>query len=278
MAATVEFHSRAASPTAPKSPLRRAAPFVVAPKSAPKTPEVAIAGCVSKTTIRVQGPESVSIPGVLYCPERAGVAPGVVLLPATGGVRKHILDWAEWLASEGYVALVLDSDAARRTVTPFRTRMQDAFAAATQLRTLGFVDADRIAMLGFSIGGSAALEAAGERAAAGGAGYRFRAAIAFYPPCASLRAETMIPLLLLLGNKDDVTPPTGCVTAAQRLKDAGKDISWALYPDAHHGFDIVEAGEGMGTPWGHIQYDAGATADARHRVATFLARQLRDSP
>jgi hypothetical protein len=176
VAATVEFDSRSARGTAPTG-----AP-VVAPKSAPRTSEVAITGCVSQTVIRVPGPESVSIPGVLYCPERGGAAPGVVLLPPTGGVGKHVLDWGEWLASEGYVALVLDSDAARRTVTPCRTRMHDAFAAATQLRALGLADADRIAMLGFSIGGSAALEAAGESAAAGGAGYRFRAAIAVYPP------------------------------------------------------------------------------------------------
>jgi hypothetical protein len=79
-------------------------------------------------------------------------------------------------------------------------------------------------------------------------------------------------------NKDAVTPPMGCLTVAQQLKDAGKDIFSILYPDAHHGFDILAAGAGMSTPWGYVQYDAGATADARLRVAAFLARHLQKTP
>jgi dienelactone hydrolase len=204
--------------------------------------------------------------------------PGVVLLPGSGGVTTAVLAWAAWLASEGYVALVLDSDLPRGAVTPFRIRMQDAFAATAHLRTLGFADADRMAVVGFSIGASAALEAAAESAVAPGAGPRFRTAIAFYPPCASLRTDTMIPILLLLGEKDNVTPAAGCVTVAQQLKDAGKDVSWVLYPGAHHGFDNPEAGSGVLLPWGLVKYDATAAADARHRIAIFLSRHLRRAP
>lgn len=239
---------------------------------------VAAAGCASQTVIHVPGPGSMSIPGRLYRPERAGPAPGVILLPGTGGVTNAVLEWGAWLASEGYVALVLDSDEPRRTVTPFRARMQDAFAAVAHLRALGLADPDRMAVLGFSIGASAALEAAGETVAAIGAREHFRAAIAFYPPCASLRADTAIPVLLLIGEMDGVTPSAGCVTVAQQLKNAGKDVSWVLYPGAHHGFDNAESGTGVLLPWGLVRYDAAAAADARRRVATFLSHQLRRSP
>ena len=110
--------------------------------------------------------------------------------------------------------------------------------------------------------------------AAPGAPDRFRAAIAFYPPCASLRADTTIPILLLMGEHDGVTPASECVTVAQQLKAGGKDVSWVVYPGAHHGFDNPEAGVGVLLPWGLVKYDPAAARDARRRVAVFLSNQL----
>ena len=41
-------------------------------------------------------------------------------------------------------------------------------------------------------------------------GKKFRAAVAFYPPCRGFRGNVTIPTLILIGERDDVTPAADC--------------------------------------------------------------------
>ena len=59
----------------------------------------------------------------------------------------------------------------------------DAYAALRYLSTLKFVDAERVALFGQSMGGSATLYAIDRDLAAQYFGQKFRAAIAYYPRC-----------------------------------------------------------------------------------------------
>ena len=60
----------------------------------------------------------------------------------------------------------------------------DAFAALAHLRSLPFVDTDRIGVMGFSKGGMAALRtASADYVKRSSSGIGFRGVVAFYPRC-----------------------------------------------------------------------------------------------
>lgn len=237
--------------------------------------------------------EPVTLTGYLYRPEGAGPFPAMVLLHTIGGLRPHVFNWAEWLKAEGYVALAVDSlsprglsgiSLARGQVRPpgVHKVVEDALGAIVYLRSLHFVDRERIGVMGWSYGAMAALQAARERYGQLALLYGgpFRGAVAFYPECGYLAEDTRIPILLLLGEADDWTPPGLCVQVAKRLQQAGQTISWTVYPEAHHGFDQAELGSRFVKARGRftLRYDSRATAEAKERVRSFLSQYVRGVP
>ncbi len=212
---------------------------------------------------------------------------------AKGRMRPHDRRWAERLAAEGYVALFPDSFNPRGQneictkrefggVWPFRERPLDALGARDWLAGQGFVDASRIAIMGWSNGGIATLRAVSQQNATA-----FRAAIAFYPGCAVANRDggwrARIPLLMLIGGRDDWTAPEPCIQLAERRRAAGDPIAITVYPDAYHGFDNpsgeVRVRTGLGSTknrdgTAHVGADPAAYADALGRVSAFLARHL----
>jgi dienelactone hydrolase len=190
-------------------------------------------------------------------------------------------EWANWLKKEGYVTLTVDSFSprgSRNACQGERPRISeaagDALAALRYIETLPFVDRNRVAVMGWSHGGGAALEATSpyfHRWSGFGDRSAFRAAVAFYPRCESLDQWTQTPTLMLLAGRDDWTPPDLCVAVAERV--GPRRISWKVYPDAHHAFDQPGS---MRTYLGHVMaYDGSATDASRNEVRTFLAEQLR---
>jgi dienelactone hydrolase len=162
---------------------------------------------------------------------------------------------AERLARQGFVVLMPDSFTTRglreictqryaqRTVNT-RIRSADAKRALTFLSDYPDVRPDRIALLGWSNGGSTVLEAI-DSARSGSAAHtakpRFAKAVAFYPGCAAALRRTLLPdtpLLLLLGEADDWTPAQPCVDWVKRLGEPYQSrLALTVFPGAHHGFD-----------------------------------------
>ena len=107
-------------------------------------------------------------------------------------------------------------------------------------------------------------------AIAGSLGEPFRAAMAFYPPCAPL-VEPEAPLLMLIGELDTWTPVDRC-ERFMMMGGAGRGVVLKIYPGADHGFDL------KGTDYrsmGRIaRYDAEASRDAYERIRVFLAKHL----
>ena len=149
-------------------------------------------------------------------------------------------------------------------------------AELEHLRTLPYVDAGRIGVMGGSHGGATALTAA-----MGGA-KGFSAAVALYPNCAPRRSwqRTSVPLLILAGGKDDWAPAEQC----RRLVEGRRDASIRIYPGAHHSFDspypvrYVAARINTNSPTGRgatTGGDAEAWADSIREVHAFFARHLK---
>lgn len=122
-------------------------------------------------------------------------------------------------------------------------RRGDVQGALKWLAAQPDVDVSRIALLGWSHGGSTVLSSLNTaRADAAAHPVQPKAAVAFYPGCSAAAHDRTpyrlaVPLLILMGTNDDWTPPASCVELEQQLKTSDVPITLRLYPDSYHDFD-----------------------------------------
>jgi len=208
--------------------------------------------------------------GLLARPSGGGPFPAVLLLHSCLGLpgNRGVLEDA--LTRAGYVALIVDDFSTRgltETCTvEFPEALGDALGASEYLRRQDFVDKSRIAAVGFSQGGDTALRIATSP------GRGFRAAAAFYPPCANRSdAELQIPTLILVGALDSVTPAADCRQLAKRQPGVAELV---VYPGADHGFDLPEFAGGRRVLGMWLKYDREAAQHSWAELRRFLARSL----
>lgn len=253
------------------------------------------------------GYERVSIPlddgrldAVLYRPSGPGPFPAVVALHGCNGLwrgdgklsERHS-DWGEQLAQAGLMVLMPDSYGSRSlgsqcgikdaVIRPSRERVADALAARRWLQAQNGVRADMISLMGWSGGGSTALAAVRKDRRPADGGPDFTRAIAFYPNC-RLQSESAsfasrLPLLILMGEADDWTPPAPCDFMARAARQRGEKIDLVLYPGALHDFDhprleIKERSDiaysATGTGKATVGTNPAARDDAIRRVKAYL--------
>lgn len=237
------------------------------------------------------------VPALLGVPSGRGPHPAVVLLHGCGGrdnragqLQDRHAEWAELLRARGYAVLLPESFAARgqgsqcgvrdRAILPWRERRADAIGARIFLAGQPGIDPQRIALLGWSHGGSTVLASADAGADPSG----YAAFVAFYPGCTRVAGQAgwtpSAPLLLLVGAADDWTPAHPCRALANA---AGPRIALVDYPGAFHGFDapnqplrlrtgLAFTARGDGTA--HVGTDPAARADALARVPAWLDARL----
>jgi dienelactone hydrolase len=83
-----------------------------------------------------------------------------------------------------------------------------------------------------------------------------------------------VPTLILIGGLDDWTRGSACTTMMASRTGAGSPVRLIVYPDAHHGFDVVPLQPGR-EYFGHrVEYNAAAAERATEEVQRFLAQQL----
>jgi dienelactone hydrolase len=213
----------------------------------------------------------------LWRPSGAGPFPAVVVLHGCGGVGAGSLSWAERLAGWGYLAAVVDSLGPRKLddicangwVLSSEVRAQDAFNAATHLRTLRDIDADRIGVIGFSHGGTSTIAAA-----LADAGSPFQAAVAFYPYCpTALPKRFSTDLLIVIGQDDELNPADRCRYFVEENRDVRHAPAIKIYPGAAHAFDVPGLNT-LSAGGSRMRENPEAAADSFEVTRRFLAEHL----
>lgn len=230
-----------------------------------------------------------------WYPVDAKLAPTVIALHGCGGMlnpqgRPNLRTqaYSKLLNAQGWHVLFVDSLTPRGeksvcggkgNVSP-ALRVSDVQAAVAHLAQMPQVDSTRLALLGWSHGGSTGL-------LANNATVRYavqpKAVVTFYPGCGSKEAQQRwqpaLPQLMLLGAADDWTPPASC----QRLaKQFTQQIRVQTYAGAHHGFDgdaplaVVKGVIGFETKQPvHAGGDPAAKAASQAELVAFLKEHFK---
>jgi dienelactone hydrolase len=224
-----------------------------------------------------------TVSGLLAIPEGKGPFPAVVLLHSCGGFTSHVThDWPGYLAEIGFVALSVDTFGSRgyqRCPNPYwgarATFVKDAYGALDYLAAQPFVDRNRIAVMGFSLGTNHINGGLIPWRVRAFGGLDFKAAIGFYGHCTHIGPypRGSIPLMQIGAEHDPAHAP-GCAAAAR----AHPEIEVHILPGAYHAFDSKEASGRTGAIGERMEYSAEATRRARELVRAFLEKHLVRTP
>jgi carboxymethylenebutenolidase len=217
-------------------------------------------------------------------PDRAGATPGVVVFMEAFGLNGFVEGACDRLARQGYTALAPDFFHGERFDYGDRERamakvnalvdetvMEEMGRAMEWLRARGDVRGDRLAAIGFCMGGRLAFLANIVH------GARLRATVSFYgggiapvepkgrrKPLLERVPDVAAPALLIYGAKDTSITGEEHGRLAKALTEANKRYTLAVIPDAPHAFATVD----------RDSYRAGAAENAWRMTVEFLAAEL----
>ncbi len=187
---------------------------------------------------------------LFFPPEGTEPLPAVVLMHGSGGRGARLDRYARALNEVGFAAVVLDSFGprgvraigGRQEQVSTASMIGDVYALLEMLDSHPRIDGARVAIVGFSKGGSVAMLSADEKVRRSLAkdGRRFAAHVAFYPGCViKLKhvESTGAPLLVLLGAEDSYTPAEECERYIARMRAADFPVQSITYANAHHSWD-----------------------------------------
>lgn len=224
-------------------------------------------------------------------PDGGGPYPGILVLQEAFGVNGYVRSVADRLADAGFVALAPElfhrqgvhvdipyGDSARIMAAlggvTNATLEEDCGAALAALRQRTEVDPERLGVVGFCMGGFAALLA--------GLTTAVRAVVAFYPGGVvrerpNLKLSPLLPrlpamraaTLVQLGGDDASIPPDDARAIEQALQHAHGRHAVAVWPGAKHGFHSQDR---------EAVYHPQAAEDAWHRTLDWFEEVLRSAP
>jgi dienelactone hydrolase len=186
-----------------------------------------------------------------YDDQKNGKRPGILVMPEGLGLGKHAKRRAEQLAQLGYVALAGDPFGDGKEFTNMEEAGKAAFGlmgdsvkfrhrcrvALDQLAALPQTDPNRLAMMGYCMGGAASLELARDGAPLRGI-VSFHGVLSTQKPAEAGQVKAKI--LICNGSDDPFVPPEHLVAVATEFTKAGADWQIINYGSTKHGFTNPE--------------------------------------
>ncbi len=242
----------------------------------------------------------------LHKPDGPGPFPAIILhhqcygLVSPNWSNRSIVRAAKEALARGYVVLILDSlkprgvqsvCAGSKGGVNFSMGISDIERAAKHLQTFNFVDAKRIAHVGYSWGAMVGLLSASKSASAQKEN-PVAAYVSIYPGCYTIRTlagdgyeivrpDISRPTLVLMGGKDTETPSSDCIPKLESAKAKGAPVEWHLFPDATHCWDCSQADglrkEPVRGGVSVYRYDAAIMKETGSRMFTFLESVWRNA-
>jgi len=230
------------------------------------------------TTAMHQGKPITGV-GSLELPDgSSGKIPLVILAHGTKGVGYRENSWSDYLNQQGYATFKLDYFSPRGTDGSGRyvpRPPEDVWGALKYLSTHPRLDMTKVAVMGFSNGGSVTRSSA-EFTSSDTNGVMPKAFIMFYGGChtaISNRIKDYDPALLyVVGDQDKLVKASTC---KYRANDRGSsDIEVMVIPGAYHLFDGNQSVTFNHRKWGTVtvRANSSATDQARRKVQSLLAR------
>jgi carboxymethylenebutenolidase len=224
----------------------------------------------SKNVSYKSGDETVQ--ALLYAPEGKGPFPAIVVIHEWWGLNDWVKEQASKLSAQGYVALAIDLYRGKVATTPDEAHeimrgvpedraARDLHAAVEFLKAQSNVKKDRIASIGWCMGGGYSLNVALQEPT-------LTADVINYGHLAT-DSESLkkinAAILGIFGGQDRGIAVDDVKKFEQSLKQQGKKVEIVLYPDAGHAFE---------NPNNKTGYRADDAADAWKRTVKFLADTL----
>ena len=217
------------------------------------------------------GDETVN--ALLYTPAGSGPFPGIVVVHEYWGLNDWVKEQASKLADQGYEALAIDlyrgkvadnPDTAHQLMrgVPEDRAARDLHAAVEFLKSQPNIKKNRLAVIGWCMGGGYALNVALNEPT-------LTAAVINYGHLATDPAAIQKINAAILGNfggQDQGIPPADVKKFEEKLKQQGKKADIKIYPDAGHAFE---------NPNNKSGYRAADAADAWQRTVHFLNDTLK---
>jgi dienelactone hydrolase len=182
-------------------------------------------------------------------PNGAGPFPAALLVPCSGGFEaKNHIKFHDYVQSQlvelGFVVLRVNYLAVRNANRGWQVSAEDVAGdigiAVEYLRQQPFVKKGAINVMGWSWGGGGALQALGRIGSR--EPVQVDAVVAYYPSCSIVNVQSWdleVPVLVLVGSNDNVTPLSECETLFGHLPKQNRPTV-RVYEKAHHHFDNFE--------------------------------------
>lgn len=215
----------------------------------------------------------------LYLPPkklRSGKVPIVMVIHGTVGIKRNSLWYRIALLRAGIGFAEVDFKSGLYTSGRDRPSagffQPYAYGVLHALRKVPEVDQDRIAIMGFSMGGRITLTAAFERWKHKMIAEEapFSAHVAIYPACGGMHAEKMTgkPILMIHGMDDEFAQEEYCDNLRGFIdRRVPNLVEYKTYNGVNHRFDWWPT-RSRSNPW----WDEEAARDSRRRVVAFLKR------
>ena len=197
---------------------------------------------------------AVTIAGELRFPATAAPGaklPAVIVVHGSGGASATTENWARIFNRMGIASFVIDSFSGRG-LTAVSTNQGamgrfnmalDTFRAQEVLAAHPRIDPDRIAVIGFSRGGTAVLYTAMRRfQKIWSPHFKVVGTFPLYASCfdqVDEDTDVVGPIREFHGDADDYASIQQCSDYFKRMKAAGRDVAQMAVPGAHHGYDNV---------------------------------------